>query len=86
MLETARTRTPPSARPRLPGLLRRDQHDGGAAVGGGADVEQVQRIGDDRRVEHLLDRHLLAVPGPRVGQAVAGVLDLDGGEVLGVAP
>ncbi len=52
------------------------------AVGGRADVEQVQRVGDDRGGQHVLDADLLAVAGVGVLQAVAGVLDLDPGEVL----
>src|SRR5690606_1403820 len=54
------------------GELGRGEHDRRAAVGGGADVEQVQRVGHDRRGQHLLDGDLLAVAGVGVGQAVAG--------------
>ena len=65
-----------------PGEVHAGQHDRRAAVGGGADLEQAQRVGHHRRAEHLLDGDLLAVPGVRVGQPVAGVLDLDLREVL----
>ena len=65
-----------------PGELHAREHERGAAVGGGADLEQAQRVGHHGRGQHLVDGDLLAVAGVRVGQAVAGVLHLDLREVL----
>ena len=53
------------------------------AVGRRADVEQAQRIGDDRAVEHVLDRVLLAEARVRVLEPVLRVLHLHAGEVVG---
>ena len=64
------------------GELHAREHEGGAAVGGGADLEQAQRIGHHRRCEHLFDGHLLAVPGIGVGHPGPGVLDLHRREVV----
>ena len=61
-------------------MLSQDQ--GGAAVGGGADLQQAERVGHHRGGQHLLGGDLLAVAGVGVREAVAGVLDLDGGEVV----
>ena len=58
------------------------EHQGRPAVGGGADLEQAQRVGHHGRGQHLLDGDLLAVAGVGVGQPVPGVLDLDRGEVV----
>ena len=54
-----------------------------AAVGGGADVEQVQRVGHDGRGQHVVLGDRLAVAGVGVGQPGGGVLHLDLGEVRG---
>ena len=62
------------------GLARHDQR--GRAVGGGADVQQAQRVGDHRAGQHVLDGGLLAVAGIRIVQTVPGVLHLHRGEVL----
>jgi hypothetical protein len=65
-----------------PGELHAGQHQGRAAVGGGADLEQAQRVGHHGRGQHLVDGDLLAVAGVGVGQPVPGVLHLDLREVL----
>ena len=64
------------------GEVHARQHDGGAAVGGGADLHQAQGVGDHRRRQHLVGAHLLAVPGVRVGRPGAGVLHLHRREVV----
>ena len=63
-------------------VVHRGQHDGRSTVGGRADVEQVQRVGDDGTAQHVVDRDLLAVARVRVLQPVARVLHLHRGEVL----
>ncbi len=75
-VETAEIVTSGSAPPCLRAKSRLDEHDCGCPVGRCADLEQPKRVGDDRRSENLVDRHLLAVPRVRVGQPVPGVLDL----------
>ena len=52
-----RTRTG-SFTPRLTGVLERAHDERGAAVARRADVEQAERVGHDRRVEHVVDRRL----------------------------
>ncbi len=80
-VETARTRT--GVAQAVPAGVVGAGHDHrGRAVGGGADVEQVQRVGDHRAAEHVVDADLLAVARVGVGQPVPGVLDLDLREVL----
>ena len=54
----------------------------GRTIGGGADVQQSERIGDHRAGLDVLYGGFLAVARIRVGQAVAGVLHLHRGEVL----
>ena len=56
--------------------------DRSRAVRGRADVEQAERVRHQRRVEHVVDRHFLAVARIRVLEAVLGVLHLYPGEVL----
>jgi hypothetical protein len=65
-------RDPHRARPSRRGARRSPSrhHDGGAAVGGGADLEQVQRVGHHRAGQHVLDGDRLLVAGVGVGQAV----------------
>ena len=53
-----------------------------AAVGRGADVEQPERVGDDRAREHVVGRVLLAEARVRVLEPVARVLHLDLREVV----
>ena len=53
-VEIARTRT--GSVDAVPaGVLDAGQHDRGRAVGGRADVEQVQRVADHGAGEHVLD-------------------------------
>ena len=61
--------------------MRRDDERGGA-VARRADVEQAERIGDDRRVEHVVDRHFLLVARVRIAEPVARVLHLHPREVV----
>ena len=56
--------------------------DGAAAVGDDAAVEPMQRIGDHRRVHHLLDRDHVAQHRVRVVLRVVRGRDLDPGELL----
>jgi len=65
------------------GVVLTSDHDGGSSVGRGADVEQPERIGHHRAVEDGRGVDLGAVSRVRVVSAVARVLDLDGGEVVG---
>ena len=65
----------------LAGVLHAREHEGGGTVGGGANVQQPQRIADHRRREHVLDRDLGAVAGIGVLHAVQRVLHLDLREV-----
>ena len=64
------------------GELHRAEHQGGTAIGRGADLEEPQRVGHHRRGQHLLCCHLFAIAGVGVLQAMASVLHLDGSEVL----
>ena len=64
------------------GVVEAGQDHGGRAVAGRADVEQVQRVGDDGARHHVGDADLLAVAGVGVRQTVLGVLDLHLREVL----
>ena len=54
----------------------------GRAVGGGADVQQPQRVGDDGAGQDVLDGGFLAVAGVGVVEAVARVFDLDLGKIV----
>ncbi len=54
----------------------------GRTVGGGADVEQAQGVGDHGGGQDVLDGGFFAVAGVGVVEAVAGVFDFDLGEVL----
>ena len=65
-----------------PGEVGADETIAAPAVRGGADLQEAQRIGHHRRRQHLVGGDLLAVAGVGVGQPVAGVLHLDGGEVV----
>ena len=72
----------PHARPlEAPGDLGLHHHDGAAAVADDAAVEPVQRIGDHRRVDHVLDRDHLAQHGVRVVLGVVRGGHLDPGEL-----
>ena len=62
-------------------LEGRDHH-GRAAVAGGADLEEPQRVGHHRRAEHLLFGEDLLVAGVGIRDAVPAVLRLHVGEVL----
>ena len=64
------------------GVLHRADHEGGAAVGGRTNVEQPERIRDDRRVHHILDVVLLGEARQLVVDGVTRVLDLHPGEIL----
>ena len=65
------------------GVLGRADDDCGGTVGGRTDVEQTQRIGNDRRSGEVVERELLAEAGVLVADAGLGVLDLHHGEVFG---
>src|SRR4051794_30236583 len=56
--------------------------DRGGAVGGGADVEQAQWVGDDGGGQDVVDGGFFAVAGVGVVQAVAGVFDFHVREVF----
>ena len=58
-----------------------DDDERTAAVGDDAAVEAVERVGDDRRREHLLDRHRVAEEGVGVVLRVQRGGDLDLGQL-----
>ena len=62
-------------------LLARD-HDRGGTVARRADVEQPERVGDDRRRQHVVDADFLPVTGVGVGETVLRVLHLHACEIL----
>src|SRR5204863_7783943 len=66
----------------MPRVLHARYDERGGTVAGRADVEEAQRVGDDRRGEHVVDGDLFPVPRVRIVQAMAGVLHLDAREVL----
>ena len=80
-VETAAIRTG-SRRAVTLGVVERRQHDGRAAVGRRADLQQSQRVGHHRRGDDLVDGVLLAVARVGVVETVPGVLHLDLREVL----
>ncbi len=80
-VDTASMVTGISRRRRVAGELQTGEHQGRPAVGGGADLQQPQRVGHHRGGQHLLGGDRLAVTGVRVLEPGPGVLDLDGGEV-----
>jgi hypothetical protein len=59
----------------LSGDLFRGEHERRAAIGERAAIEELERISDVSRLEHLLDRDRLLELGLRVQGAVAVVLD-----------
>ena len=65
-----------------PRVVEAADDERGRAVARRADVEQAERIGDERRGEHVVDRHFLAVARVRVLEAVPRVLHLHPREVL----
>ena len=67
------------------GALDRGEHEARAALAGHGAVEQAERIGDHRRVQHVLGRdHAVRVDGVGVHPAVRAHRRGDLGEVLGL--
>ena len=65
------------------GALRGAKHDGRAAVGYQGTVEQVQRVGNHARGQHVVDRDLIAHLRGGVARGMGATGHGDAGELLG---